>query len=41
MWWDILFETIPKKEFSAGDKLLNFYYTKRNELPTTFTKNKN
>ena len=28
MWWDVLFDTIPKKKLSAGNKLLNFYYKK-------------
>jgi len=26
MWWDVLFDTIPKKNLSAGNKILNFYY---------------
>lgn len=38
MWWDILFDTLPKHDFSAGNKLLNFYYTKRIDLPTTLNK---
>ena len=28
MWWDILFGTIPKKNLSACNKILNFYYKK-------------
>jgi hypothetical protein len=28
MWWDILFGTIPKKDLSVSDKILNFYYKK-------------
>jgi len=28
MWWDILFDTIPKKNLCASNKLLNFYYKK-------------
>lgn len=28
MWWDILFDTMPKKKMSAGNKVLSFYYKK-------------
>ena len=28
VWWDVLFGTTPKRNLSAGDKLLNFYYKK-------------
>lgn len=28
MWWDILFDTIPKKNMTAGKKILKFYYKK-------------
>lgn len=28
MWWDILFDTVPKKNLNAGDKILDFYYKK-------------
>src|SRR5205809_2829204 len=28
MWWDMLFGTIPKKNLSASNKILNFYYKK-------------
>jgi hypothetical protein len=30
MWWDVLFDTIPKKDLSGGNKILNFYY--QNEM---------
>ena len=33
MWWDILFDTIPKKNMTAGKKVLSFYYkNKLNQL---------
>ena len=28
VWWDVLFDTIPKKQFSASNKIRNFYYKK-------------
>jgi len=28
MWWDVLFGTTPKKQFSASNKIRNFYYKK-------------
>jgi len=34
MWWDVLFDTIPKKNLSPANKVFNFYY-KKNEISTT------
>ena len=28
MWWDILFDTIPRNKMPSGNKLLDFYYKK-------------
>lgn len=28
IWWDVLFGTTPKKQFSASNKVINFYYKK-------------
>lgn len=28
MWWDTLFGTNPRKQFSASNKIINFYYKK-------------